>query len=103
MLSFSVWLGYEQRDILYMARCYSSTLIFDKRFVKFIDTQSTCAFHYLHNGCNLVSKNPSPSTTPDIVANVDFGYVCMLMLTHLLVVVIWLLLVGVFVPSEGHP
>lgn len=58
-----------------MAQCYSSTVVYDKRFVKFIDTQSTCAFHYLHNGCNLIKSDPPKTTGPDAVMNVDFGYV----------------------------
>ena len=68
--------GYKSRDILAMALCYSSSVVYDRRFVKFVDSQSTCAFHYLHNGCNLLKKNPPITTRPDDVAEVDFGYVC---------------------------
>ena len=59
-----------------MAKCYSSTFIFDRRFVKFIDTQSTCAFHYLHNGCNLIKTDPPRETSPDDIIKTAFGCDC---------------------------
>jgi hypothetical protein len=68
--------GYKNRDILAMARCYSSSVVYDRRFVKFIDTQSTCAFHYLHNGCNLIKGDPPLATSPEDVVAVDFGCFC---------------------------
>ena len=47
-----------------MSSCYGSYSVKYDRFGKYIDMKQTCAFHYLHNGCNVPPKPPSHSLTP---------------------------------------
>ena len=47
-----------------MSSCYGSYSTKYDRFGKFIDTKQTCAFHYLHDGCNKPRKMAAKSYTP---------------------------------------